>query len=67
MRPGQTCPDCGVGKLKEKHGKYGWFLGCSTFPSCNFVSRDINKGRKASDEATDAWLKEHGATIDPVI
>ena len=30
------CPDCG-GKLKLRIGKYGWFWGCSNYPSCRFT------------------------------
>ncbi|WP_311492797.1 NERD domain-containing protein [uncultured Anaerococcus sp.] len=30
------CPKCG-GKLIEREGKYGKFLGCSNFPKCRFV------------------------------
>ena len=30
------CPKCG-GKLVEREGKYGKFLGCSNFPKCRFV------------------------------
>ncbi|MFN3692799.1 MAG: restriction endonuclease [Candidatus Paceibacteria bacterium] len=30
-----TCPKCGS-KLVEKSGKYGKFLGCITYPKCNY-------------------------------
>lgn len=30
------CPKCG-GKLVERKGKYGRFLGCSNFPRCHFT------------------------------
>lgn len=30
------CPRCG-GKLVEREGKYGKFIGCSNFPKCRFV------------------------------
>ncbi len=33
---GNVCPRCG-GKLIEKHGKYGAFLGCERFPRCRFT------------------------------
>lgn len=36
------CPRCG-GKLVEKHGKYGAFLGCSNYPKCKFI---INEDKK---------------------
>lgn len=37
------CPRCG-GKLIEREGKYGKFLGCSNFPKCRFVE-SRNKGK----------------------
>ncbi|MCI5744722.1 MAG: NERD domain-containing protein [Erysipelotrichaceae bacterium] len=30
------CPRCG-GKLIERNGKYGNFLGCSNYPKCTFI------------------------------
>ena len=36
------CPRCG-GKLVEKEGKYGKFIGCSNFPKCRFI---YNKNKK---------------------
>ncbi len=33
----QICPKCG-NKLIEKEGKFGKFLGCSTFPKCKYTS-----------------------------
>ncbi|MBR4387859.1 MAG: NERD domain-containing protein [Prevotella sp.] len=31
------CPRCG-GRLIERNGKYGSFLGCSNYPNCKFTS-----------------------------
>jgi len=33
---GKVCPKCG-GKLEEKIGKYGKFLGCSKYPKCQYA------------------------------
>jgi ssDNA-binding Zn-finger/Zn-ribbon topoisomerase 1 len=30
------CPRCG-GKLVERNGQYGRFLGCSNYPKCKFI------------------------------
>ncbi|MBQ9024183.1 MAG: NERD domain-containing protein [Bacilli bacterium] len=30
------CPKCG-GKLVNKKGKYGYFIGCSNYPECNYT------------------------------
>lgn len=32
------CPDCG-GKLIQKSGRYGAFLGCSNFPQCRYTRK----------------------------
>ena len=36
------CPECG-GKLREKNGQYGSFIGCSNYPKCRYT-RKIRKG-----------------------
>lgn len=33
------CPRCG-GRLVEKNGKYGAFIGCSNYPKCRYVSKN---------------------------
>jgi len=33
----QLCPECGLGKLKSKNGKFGHFIGCSNFPNCTYT------------------------------
>lgn len=33
------CPDCG-GKLIERKGKYGIFIGCSNYPKCHYKSKN---------------------------
>lgn len=35
--PARVCPTCQEGVLREKHGRYGWFLGCSMFPECDYT------------------------------
>lgn len=32
------CPRCG-GKLIDRHGKYGHFLGCNNYPHCKFTAK----------------------------
>lgn len=34
----KICPKCG-GKLVERKGQYGNFLGCSNYPKCKFTSK----------------------------
>lgn len=35
----KACPACGIGILREKHGPYGWFMGCSAFPACRHTDK----------------------------
>lgn len=35
---GQTCPECG-GKLVQRKGKHGLFVGCANYPRCKYVQR----------------------------
>lgn len=37
-REGMICPKCN-GVLVNKRGKYGKFIGCSTYPSCSYTKR----------------------------
>ena len=32
-----TCPECSVGFLHSRRGKYGEFLGCSSYPECSYT------------------------------
>ncbi|MFZ2314683.1 MAG: type I DNA topoisomerase [Gammaproteobacteria bacterium] len=38
---GRSCPDCG-GELKIKHGPYGKFIGCGSYPKCKHIE-SLNK------------------------
>lgn len=33
----KLCPKCKIGHLSARKGKYGIFLGCSNFPSCEYT------------------------------
>lgn len=39
---GRDCPDCGS-PLVYREGRYGRFIGCSTFPQCRFTEQILNK------------------------
>lgn len=38
----RVCPKCSVGKLIEKNGKFGIFLGCSQYPECSHTETKFN-------------------------
>jgi DNA helicase-4 len=41
----QRCPVCKRGVLIERSGKYGPFLGCSSYPECRYTL-DLGKGKQ---------------------
>lgn len=47
---GETCPNCGE-KLVYRHGRFGKFISCSTFPTCKYT-RAIKVKEKEPAEPT---------------
>ncbi|MDE0620324.1 MAG: topoisomerase DNA-binding C4 zinc finger domain-containing protein [Bryobacterales bacterium] len=41
----EACPSCG-GWLRTRTGKYGRFLGCSSWPACDYTRADAARQRK---------------------
>jgi ssDNA-binding Zn-finger/Zn-ribbon topoisomerase 1 len=41
----EICPGCGHGRLVRRNGKFGPFLGCSTFPACKYTREVRRPGR----------------------
>ena len=41
----KPCPQCD-GHLIKKKGKYGYFLGCTNYPTCNYMEKMYKKKRK---------------------
>ncbi len=37
---GETCPECGIGTLVSKRGKFGPFVGCNRYPDCGYIKRE---------------------------
>jgi DNA helicase-4 len=46
--PVEICPQCGKGTLVERNGKFGLFLGCSTFPSPCTYTRNLEQRTSGS-------------------
>jgi hypothetical protein len=40
-----ACPDCGVGEILVRKGRFGPFYGCSNYPTCkrNFRARPVQR------------------------
>ena len=57
---GDTCPVCG-GKLGIKLSKFGAFVGCSNYPTCNYTRR-LGDGAPAAAESDDTSVptKQNG-------
>jgi ssDNA-binding Zn-finger/Zn-ribbon topoisomerase 1 len=37
---GETCPECGLGTLVGKRGRFGPFVGCDRYPACGYIKRE---------------------------
>lgn len=35
------CPQCHVGTLIERVGRYGKFIGCSRYPDCKYIQKEV--------------------------
>lgn len=44
QKAGDVCPKCHEGKLVEKSGQNGPFLGCSNYPECKFTAQFKKQG-----------------------
>jgi len=47
----EACPECGS-PLKERWGRFGKFIACSTYPDCKYT-RNLDGSQRAEDEPTD--------------
>lgn len=66
----RRCPQCSDGKISLKLSKYGAFLGCSNYPTCNYTKRlgdasdDGSEGMIPVDEVRTLGTDPHsGETI----
>jgi DNA topoisomerase-1 len=44
----RKCPKCGEGQLSLKVGRFGAFVGCSTYPECKFTRQLTPNGENGS-------------------
>ncbi len=45
---GESCPECGKGKLVERDGRYGRFVSCDQYPKCKYIKKDPEAEKRAS-------------------
>ncbi len=50
----RICPKCKTGRLSLKTGKFGAFLGCSNYPTCDYTQQIDNFADKKASEEADA-------------
>ncbi|GHU12682.1 DNA topoisomerase 1 [Alphaproteobacteria bacterium] len=55
----RVCPECKVGELSLKIGKYGSFLGCSRYPECSYVNRLDSSQQNAEGDAAAIEASEY--------
>jgi len=48
----RKCPSCETGRLSLKLGKFGAFIGCSTYPDCRFTRQMTAGGNGAAESGT---------------
>ncbi|MFQ9767984.1 MAG: topoisomerase DNA-binding C4 zinc finger domain-containing protein [Thomasclavelia ramosa] len=56
------CPECG-GKLIERHGKYGTFVGCSNYPKCEYIKdkkKNNNQINEKCPQCGSELVEKHG-------
>ena len=59
----KACPSCSDGKLSLKLGKFGAFLGCSNYPSCEFKKPILAAGGGIGDNLEGLELESNDKLI----
>lgn len=54
----RKCPSCDTGKLDLKIGKYGPFISCSNYPTCEYRSNISNEDNKMIDQGEDGGARK---------
>lgn len=61
----RQCPQCGVGRLALRGGRYGAFVACSNYPECKFTRKFAQPGGAAAGE--EGEIGKHPETGEPII
>jgi DNA topoisomerase-1 len=65
----RRCPACGTGRLRLKLGRFGSFIGCSNYPSCQYTRKltgSAEEGTKDSLPEGTRLLGHHPETGEEV-
>ena len=60
----RTCTACGTGRLGLKLGRYGSFIGCSNYPTCQFTRRLAMDGGEEGGDTLKEGMRELGQHPD---
>ena len=60
----RACPTCADGRLGLKTGKFGAFLGCSNYPTCNYT-KEITTEEGQQDAGGAGMANETDMGVDP--
>ena len=60
----RQCPQCGVGRLSLRGGRYGAFVACSNYPECKFTRKFAQPGGAA--DGSDGEIGKHPETGEPI-
>jgi DNA topoisomerase-1 len=54
----RLCPNCGLGQLSLRGGKFGAFIACSNYPDCKYTRRFAQGGAAAEDAGPESLGKD---------
>ncbi len=61
----RQCPQCGVGRLSLRGGRFGAFIACSNYPECKFTRKFAQPGG-SQDGAADGEIGKHPETGEAI-
>ncbi len=53
----RLCPSCGAGRLGLKLGRYGSFIGCSSYPACQYTRKLVVDGGEEGGDTLKEGLR----------
>ena len=65
----RACPSCGSGRLGLKLGRFGSFIGCSNYPTCQYTRKlAVESGDNPDDSLKDGMrlLGQHPETCEDI-
>lgn len=52
----KKCPQCELGVLVKRHGKYGDFIGCNQYPSCSYTKKMSKAPHSRYKNTNEQWI-----------